>query len=95
MMSQRLAARLLVRGKILVSINKAAIPLATRPFSSDNMSHINATPSYQIYGETAAFTIKAIAPEFRMLGGKTVVLDSSKRGRLLFEWTARNSSTGT
>jgi hypothetical protein len=94
MMSQRLAVRLLVRGKILVSINKAAIPLATRSFSSD-MSQINATPSYQIYGETAAFTIKAIAPEFRMLGGKTVVLDASKRGRLLFEWTARNPSSGT
>ena len=63
---------------------------ARRSISSD----VNATPQYQVYGENAALTIKAIPPEFRHLGSKTVVLDTNQRGRLLFEWTARNPSTG-
>jgi len=43
--------------------------------------------AYTVYGEEAAFGIKAIPPEFRALPSGTVVLDASKRGRFLFEWT--------
>lgn len=50
-------------------------------------------PSYQVYGEETALTIRAIPPEFRVLPKSgTIVLDSSKRGRLLFEFTPRNNS---
>ena len=45
------------------------------------------SPAYTVYGEEFAFTVKAIPPEFRALKSGTVVLDASKRGRLLFEWT--------
>jgi hypothetical protein len=44
-------------------------------------------PAYTVYGEEIAFTLKAIPPEFRSLPSGTVILDASKRGRLLFEWT--------
>ena len=44
-------------------------------------------PAYTVYGEEIAFTLKAIPPEFRALPSGTVILDASKRGRLLLEWT--------
>lgn len=44
-------------------------------------------PAYTVYGEEVAFTLKAIPPEFRALPSGTVILDASKRGRLLLEWT--------
>jgi hypothetical protein len=44
-------------------------------------------PAYTVYGEEIAFTLKAIAPDFRVLRSGTVILDASKRGRLLLEWT--------
>jgi hypothetical protein len=51
----------------------------------------NARPSYQIYGENTAFTIKHINPEFKVVGsGKTIILD--KKGRLLLEWVPRTPS---
>ena len=46
-----------------------------------------AAPAYTVYGEEMAFTLKAIPPEFRALPSGTVILDASKRGRLLLEWT--------
>ena len=46
-------------------------------------------PIYQIYGETCAFTVKAILPEFRAMGS-TIVLDARKRGRILLEWSPRD-----
>ena len=65
---------------------------SVRAQSSD--SQVNARPSYQIYGENVVFTIKSIPPEFRAVsGGKTIVLDGSKKGRLLLEWTPRAPST--
>lgn len=65
-----------------------------RPSSSEQ--DFNANPSYQVYGEATAFTVKAIPPEFRVVGGakNTVVLDGSKKGRLLFEWVERSASAG-
>jgi len=44
-------------------------------------------PAYTVYGEEFAFTLKAIPPDFRALPSGTVILDASKRGRLLLEWT--------
>ena len=49
-------------------------------------------PSYQIYGEDSALTIKAILPEFRLLGSSTLVLDGKRKGRLLLEWVPRDPS---
>jgi hypothetical protein len=57
-------------------------------------ANVNAAPSYQVYGENTAFTVKAIGPEFRLVGERTVVLDAGKRGRLLFEWVQRNNTAG-
>eukprot|EP00535_Pseudo-nitzschia_heimii_P006536 CAMPEP_0197177210 /NCGR_PEP_ID=MMETSP1423-20130617/2907_1 /TAXON_ID=476441 /ORGANISM="Pseudo-nitzschia heimii, Strain UNC1101" /LENGTH=294 /DNA_ID=CAMNT_0042626731 /DNA_START=89 /DNA_END=974 /DNA_ORIENTATION=- len=45
------------------------------------------SPAYTVYGEETAFALKAIPPEYRVLPSGTVILDASKRGRLLFEWT--------
>ena len=47
-----------------------------------------------MYGEEVAFSIKAIPPEFRALASGTVVLDSGKRGRFLFEWAPMDNSSG-
>jgi hypothetical protein len=50
-------------------------------------------PSYQVYGEEIALTIRAIPPEFRVLPKSgSIVLDGNKRGRLLFEFVPRNTS---
>jgi Whirly transcription factor len=48
-------------------------------------------PSYQIYAEDAALTVRAIPPEFRALANGRIVLDSSSRGRLLLQWNPRHS----
>lgn len=48
-------------------------------------------PAYTVYGETFAFTMKAIPPEFRTLPSGTTILDASKRGRFLLEWTPMGS----
>jgi hypothetical protein len=56
--------------------------------SNDGPPRMN--PAYQVYGEDAALTIKAIIPGFKVFG-KSVVQDKSRKGRLLFEWTPRNS----
>jgi len=53
------------------------------PPSQQNMGNA----AYTVYGETFAFTLKAIPPEFRTLPSGTTILDASKRGRLLLEWT--------
>ena len=63
--------------------------LTTRSLSSSSSS-VKVNPSYQVYGEMAALTLKAIPPEFRKLGSNTVVLDAKQRGRILLVWTARN-----
>ena len=53
-------------------------------------SNLNASPSYQVYGENTAFTMKCILPGFRVVGNKTVIVDNkNRRGRLLFEFTPR------
>jgi len=55
-------------------------------------------PAYTIFGEDCAFSVKAILPEFRSTkpnGEGMIVVDSSKRGRLLFEWTPLNTNTTT
>jgi hypothetical protein len=49
------------------------------------------SPSYQVYGEESALTVKAIMPGFRALGSSTMVLDSRRRGKFLLEWTPRNA----
>lgn len=46
------------------------------------------TAVYTLYGETCAFSVKAIPPEFRAISPSgLLVLDAHKRGRFLFEWT--------
>ena len=61
-----------------------------RTFSSNAGRSLNASPSYQIYGENTAFTMKCILPSFRIVGNRTVILDTKKgKGRLLFEFTPR------
>ncbi|CAJ1942098.1 unnamed protein product [Cylindrotheca closterium] len=50
-----------------------------------------ASPSYQIYGEEVAFTLKCIMPSFRLVGNRTVVVDKTNKGRLLLEFTPRQA----
>ena len=46
-------------------------------------------PSYQIYGEETALTVKVIPPEFKQLASGTVVMAPGRRGRILMEWIPR------
>ena len=46
------------------------------------------TAVYTLYGETCAFSVKALPPEFRAISPRgLLVLDAHQRGRFLFEWT--------
>ncbi|KAG7339460.1 Whirly transcription factor domain containing protein [Nitzschia inconspicua] len=48
-------------------------------------------PSYQIYGEDSALTVRAIPPEFRQLpSGKIVLNTANSRGRLLLQFNPRS-----
>mmetsp|Transcript_11418 Transcript_11418/g.27608 ORF Transcript_11418/g.27608 Transcript_11418/m.27608 type:complete len:311 (+) Transcript_11418:43-975(+) len=58
-------------------------------YSNSNSSGYQASPSYQIYGEEVAFTVKCIMPSFRLVGNRTVVADTSNKGRLLLEFAPR------
>ncbi|KAL3916992.1 MAG: hypothetical protein SGARI_007824 [Bacillariaceae sp.] len=46
-------------------------------------------PSYQVYGESTALTVRAIPPEFRQLASGTIVTNNSGKGKLLLQWTPR------
>jgi hypothetical protein len=70
--------------------------------SSSSSTHKLVNPSYQIYGEESAFTVKAIPPEYQALPSKYAKNDNSsnspalavkKSGRLLLEWTLRDMNT--
>jgi hypothetical protein len=64
-----------------------------RSFSSNagGGSELNANPSYQIYGENSAFTMKCIMPGFKIVGNRTVIMETTKKGRLLLEFTPRQA----
>ena len=49
-------------------------------------------PSYIVFGDQCAFSVKAILPEFRSTNGGMLVLDANKRGKFLFEWTPLNTT---
>lgn len=68
----------------------------SRSYSSTAVraSSLNANPSYQIYGENTAFTMKCIMPGFRVVGNRTVIMESKQKGRLLMEFTPRQSYDG-
>lgn len=54
-----------------------------------------AFPQYSVFGEDCMLAIKIMMPQFRLIRGDTlVVLDGSKRGRILIEWTPREKATG-
>ena len=61
--------------------------------NTNTKTNTNTTPRmgtavYTLYGETCAFSVKAIPPEFRAISPSgLLVLDAHKRGRFLFEWT--------
>mmetsp|Transcript_14080 Transcript_14080/g.21703 ORF Transcript_14080/g.21703 Transcript_14080/m.21703 type:complete len:267 (-) Transcript_14080:271-1071(-) len=50
-----------------------------------------AYPQYSVFGPTHSLTIKLIIPSYRMVKGEAVATDYSKRGRMLFEFTPRDS----
>ena len=50
-----------------------------------------AYPQYNIHGEEAMMSVKMIPPTFRAVKSDSVVMDQSRRGRLLLEFTARSS----
>ena len=51
----------------------------------------NSSPSYKVYGETAALTLNVIPPTFKHLGKNSIVLDSNRKGRLLLDFTPRKT----
>jgi len=54
-----------------------------------------ARPAYQVYSDDLSFSIKSIAPEFRVVGGgmKSLVLD--KKGKLMLEWVPKTANQNT
>jgi hypothetical protein len=60
-------------------------------YNAGNGGSRKMNPSYQVYGEESALTIKAMMPGFRALGSSSIVLDNRGRGRLLLEWTPRKA----
>jgi hypothetical protein len=49
----------------------------------------SSSPSYAIFGEKAMLNVKIIPPVFRKLRTGLLVMDSSRKGRLLLEWSPR------
>jgi hypothetical protein len=84
------------------NISKRIIQQRLRFSSSFSSPHKLVNPSYQIYGEESAFTVKAIPPEYQALPSKYATNNNSsnspalavkKSGRLLLEWTLRDMNT--
>ena len=80
------------RSSALVPPPASSLNTSTRSFSYDagKGGSRRMTPSYQVYGEESALTIKTMLPGFKALGSSSMVLDTKRRGRLLIEWTPRN-----
>jgi Whirly transcription factor len=53
-----------------------------------------AYPQYSIFGETHMVAFKMIAPTYRLVKGGAIVVDSTKRGRILVEFTTRTPTGG-
>jgi len=57
----------------------------TRGFSSIR----SASPSYTVFGEKCMLNLKIILPDFRLSPSNYLLLDNSRKGRILLEWTPR------
>ena len=47
------------------------------------------TPQYTVFGEKTMMSVKVLPPTFRSLKNGGLVLDGSKKGRILLEWSPR------
>lgn len=65
-----------------------------RRFVSLNPRIVRAYPQYSIFGETHMVSFKLIPPVYRLVKGGAMVVDNSKRGKILVEFTARASTGG-
>lgn len=75
-----------------VSVGRNATP-SRRSFAT-YPPELNSYPQYTVFGETCLLGLRVMLPGFKVLGRNTLALDSSKRGRMVLEWTAR-SADGT
>jgi hypothetical protein len=85
---------ILGRSSALAPPPASFLSTSIRSFSYNNAGNVGSrkmNPSYQVYGEESALTIKVMMPGFRALGSSSVVLDNKRRGRILLEWTPRNA----
>lgn len=48
-----------------------------------------ATPQYSVFGEKSMLSVKVIPPAFKQLRNGSLTMDSTKKGRILLEWTPR------
>lgn len=70
-----------------------------RTFASNGGSYggapngpLRSQPQYAIFGEKTMLSIKMIPPVFRCLKNGSLVLDQSKKGRILLEWSPRGDA---
>ena len=72
---------------------------ATRSFASysppfgqqyDNAGPLRAQPNYSVFAEKCVMSMRLIPPQFRILRNNTMILDNSKRGRVLLEFAPRS-----
>lgn len=57
--------------------------------SSSNAPSLKATPQYSIFGENTLLSLKVIPPTFKTLRSGALVIDHTKKGRILLEWTPK------
>jgi hypothetical protein len=58
--------------------------------SGGTLPPLRAYPTYAVFGETCLLNVKLIPPMFRINpNGNSLLLDSSKKGRILLELTPR------
>ena len=81
-------ARLLTKSRPFSSLTSGQSKRLFSSFNGNSGSFL-VNPSYQVYGEEIAFTVKCIMPTFRVVGKRTVVMDKANAGRLLLEFTPR------
>lgn len=73
-------------------VNGGLVPMQTRGFSTINPRIQRAFPQYAVHGEDHMLNLKMIPPGYRLVKGESIVMDNSRKGKLLLEFTPRSSS---
>lgn len=77
---------------LLLHDSNSSAMLQTRTMSAASVPRIQrAYPQYSVHGESHLLSIKMIIPGYRLIKGDSLVVDNSRKGRMLLEFTPRGA----